>query len=139
MNAITQAQLVFAYGDKHVCRNVHFLSRLNLGIFWCAKRTFYHHCYFEMTDDSMGDTGVYLECKMKFSVPCHGVARNVLVEWYCSIAICRLYAKNNNLSLKPIVDQHLSSTYVTIVPTRPTWDGFPNATLTYASIKAILP
>lgn len=60
MNAITQAQLVFAYGDKHVCRNVHFLSRLNLGIFWCAKRTFYHHCYFEMTDDSMGDTGVYL-------------------------------------------------------------------------------
>lgn len=37
MDTITQAQLVFALGDKNEAHNVHFLSRLNLNPLWGAN------------------------------------------------------------------------------------------------------
>lgn len=66
MDAITQAQLIFAHGDKNEAHNVHFLSRLNLNPIFGAKRTLFHKCYFEMTDDSLCKSGVYLDCILTF-------------------------------------------------------------------------
>ncbi|MEA5128480.1 MAG: hypothetical protein VB074_09865 [Proteiniphilum sp.] len=59
-SAIVQAQLVFTIGDKLFARNTHFVSRLNLAPFWGGKRTLFHHCHFESTDDALAPTGVYL-------------------------------------------------------------------------------
>lgn len=66
MDAITQAQLIFARGDKNQAHNVHFLSRLNLNPIFGAKRTLFNRCYFEMTDDSLCKSGVYLNCGLTF-------------------------------------------------------------------------
>lgn len=66
MDAITQAQLIFARGDKNQAHNVHFLSRLNLNPIFGAKRTLFNGCYFEMTDDSLCKSGVYLNCSLTF-------------------------------------------------------------------------
>lgn len=66
MDAITQAQLIFARGDKNQAHNVHFLSRLNLNPIFGAKRTLFNRCYFEMTDDSLCKSGVYLNCTLTF-------------------------------------------------------------------------
>ena len=65
-NAITQAQLILAYGDKNQAHNVRFLSRLNLNPIFRSKRTLFNKCYFEMTDDSLCDSGVYLDCAFTF-------------------------------------------------------------------------
>lgn len=66
MESITQAQLIFAYGDKNEAHNCRFLSRLNLNPIFGAKRTLFDGCYFEMTDDSLCKSGVYLNCRFGF-------------------------------------------------------------------------
>lgn len=65
-SAIVQAQLVFSNGDKIVARNTHFISRLNLGPFWGSKRTLFESCHFELTDDALNGTAVYLNCTFDF-------------------------------------------------------------------------
>ena len=66
MNAITQAQLLIAHGDKNQAHNVHFLSRLNLCPMSGSKRALFNQCSFEMTDDALCDSGVYLDCNFTF-------------------------------------------------------------------------
>ena len=66
MNAITQAQLLIARGDKNQAHNVHFLSRLNLCPMSGSKRALFNQCYFEMTDDALCESGVYLNCNFTF-------------------------------------------------------------------------
>ncbi|MEL0456523.1 hypothetical protein WJN01_09810 [Flavobacteriaceae bacterium SZ-1-7] len=65
-SAIVQAQLVFSNGDKIVVRNSRFISRLNLGPFWGSKRTLFENCHFEMTDDALNGSAVYLNCTFDF-------------------------------------------------------------------------
>lgn len=65
-SAIVQAQLVFSNGDKVVARNTRFISRLNLGPFWGSKRTLFENCHFEMTDDALNGSAVYLNCTLDF-------------------------------------------------------------------------
>lgn len=65
-SAIVQAQLIFSNGDKVVARNTRFISRLNLGPFWGSKRTLFENCHFEMTDDALNGTAVYLNCTFDF-------------------------------------------------------------------------
>tara|TARA_R110002050_G_scaffold273113_1_gene417069 strand:- start:66738 stop:69293 length:2556 start_codon:yes stop_codon:yes gene_type:complete len=65
-SAIVQAQLVFSNGDKVVVRNSRFVSRLNLGPFWGSKRTLFESCHFEMTDDALNGSAVYLNCTFDF-------------------------------------------------------------------------
>ncbi|WNH09154.1 hypothetical protein [Thalassobellus suaedae] len=65
-SAIVQAQLIFSNGDKVVARNSHFISRLNLGPFWGSKRTLFDSCHFEMTDDALNGSAVYLNCTFDF-------------------------------------------------------------------------
>ena len=64
--AIVQAQLIFSNGDKVFARNTHFVSRLNLGPFWGSKRTLFEGCHFEMTDDALNSSAVYLNCTFDF-------------------------------------------------------------------------
>ena len=66
MNAITQAKLLIARGDKNQAHNVHFLSRLNLCPMSGSKRALFNECYFEMTDDALCESGVYLNCVFSF-------------------------------------------------------------------------
>ncbi|MBD0823750.1 hypothetical protein [Aestuariibaculum marinum] len=65
-SAIVQAQLIFSNGDKVVARNTRFISRLNLGPFWGSKRTLFDGCHFEMTDDALNGSAVYLNCSFDF-------------------------------------------------------------------------
>ncbi|KJD34315.1 hypothetical protein PK35_00370 [Tamlana nanhaiensis] len=65
-SAIVQAQLIFSNGDKIVARNTHFISRLNLGPFWGSKRTLFDKCHFEMTDDALNGSAVYLNSTFEF-------------------------------------------------------------------------
>ena len=60
--AITQAQLAFCHGDRILAENVRFVARLNLCPLSGAKRILFIGCHFECTDDSLTDTGVYLNC-----------------------------------------------------------------------------
>ena len=65
-SAIVQAQLIFSNGDKVVVRNSRFISRLNLGPFWGSERTLFDGCHFEMTDDALNGSAVYLNCTFDF-------------------------------------------------------------------------
>ncbi|MFL1011651.1 hypothetical protein [Flavisericum labens] len=65
-SAIVQAQLVFSNGDKVFVRNSRFISRLNLGPFWGSKRTLFEGCHFEMTDDALNGSAVYLNSTFDF-------------------------------------------------------------------------
>ncbi|MFG6685793.1 hypothetical protein ACGK9U_04365 [Mariniflexile sp. HNIBRBA6329] len=65
-SAIVQAQLIFSNGDKVVARNTRFVSRLNLGPFWGSKRTLFENCHFEMTDDALNGSAVYLNSTLDF-------------------------------------------------------------------------
>lgn len=64
--AIVQAQLVFSNGDKVFVKNSRFISRLNLGPFWGSKRTLFEDCHFEMTDDALNGSAVYLNSTFDF-------------------------------------------------------------------------
>ncbi len=65
-SAIVQAQLIFSNGDKVVARNTRFISRLNLGPFWGSERTLFENCHFEMTDDALNGSAVYLNSTFDF-------------------------------------------------------------------------
>jgi hypothetical protein len=65
-SAIVQAQLIFSNGDKVFARNIRFVSRLNLAPFWGSKRTLFEDCHFEMTDDALNGSAVYLNCNFDF-------------------------------------------------------------------------
>jgi hypothetical protein len=64
--AIVQAQIAICEGDRIWAENVRFISRLNLNPLSTWKRSFFHKCYFESTDDALAPTGVYLGCVFKF-------------------------------------------------------------------------
>lgn len=65
-SAIVQGQLAFSDGDKVLARNCNFISRLNTGPFWGSKRTLFERCHFEMTDDALNGSAVYLNCTFDF-------------------------------------------------------------------------
>ncbi|MDR1678803.1 MAG: hypothetical protein LBR81_03395, partial [Prevotellaceae bacterium] len=65
-NAIVQAQIAICEGDRIWAESVRFISRLNLNPLSTQKRSFFHNCYFESTDDALAPTGVYLGCIFKF-------------------------------------------------------------------------
>lgn len=65
-SAIVQGQLIFSNGDKVVARNTRFISRLNLAPFWGSQRTLFENCHFEMTDDALNGSAVYLNCSFHF-------------------------------------------------------------------------
>lgn len=64
--AIVQAQLIICDGDKIYARNSRFVSRLNLCPFVGGKRVLFDSCHFEMTDDALCGTGVYLNSTFDF-------------------------------------------------------------------------
>lgn len=65
-SAIVQAQLIICDGDKIVARNSRFVSRLNLCPFVGGKRVLFDSCHFEMTDDALCGTAVYLNSTFDF-------------------------------------------------------------------------
>jgi len=66
MDAITQAQLAFADGDRLEAHNCHFISRLNTCPLNGGKRTLFENCHFESTDDALCSNGVYVHCDFDF-------------------------------------------------------------------------
>ena len=65
-SAFVQAQLIHCNGDKIVARNTRFISRLNLCPFVGGKRVLFDQCHFELTDDALCGTGVYLNSTFDF-------------------------------------------------------------------------
>lgn len=63
---IVQAMLILCDGDKIMARNSRFISRLDLCPFVGAKRVLFDRCHFELTDDSLNPTAVYLNCTFEF-------------------------------------------------------------------------
>lgn len=63
---IVQAQLIHTDADKVFAENCHFVSRLNLSPFANGRRALFYRCHFEMTDDALCRTGVYLNCDFDF-------------------------------------------------------------------------
>lgn len=82
---ITQAQISMAYGDRMVCRNTRFISRLNLCPMVGCERIFFERCHFETTDDALNPRGVYLDCTFDFygSRPTGGTDRTGMVFLDC--------------------------------------------------------
>ncbi len=68
-SAIVQAQLVICNSDRVICRNVHFISRLNTCNFVGARRALFERCHIECTDDALCGRGVYLGCTFTFFAP----------------------------------------------------------------------
>lgn len=62
-DAIVQAQLVIANGDRYAARRCRFISRLNLCPFAGARHADFYDCYFECTDDALCGTGTYRRCR----------------------------------------------------------------------------
>lgn len=66
-DAIVQAQLgICTDTDRLLADNCRFISRLNLCPFVGARRSLYHNCYFECTDDALSGSAVYLGCRFTF-------------------------------------------------------------------------
>lgn len=65
---VTQCQLGSYSGDKLYCRNVAFISRLNMMPFVSNARALYVDCHMESTDDSLNGSSkaVYLNCDFDF-------------------------------------------------------------------------
>lgn len=65
---VTQCQLGSYSGDKLYCKNVSFISRLNMMPFVSSKRALYVDCHMESTDDSLNGSSqaVYLNCDFDF-------------------------------------------------------------------------
>ena len=68
-SAIVQAQLAICNSDRVFCRNVRFISRLNLCNFAGAGRALFLGCHMECTDDALCGTGVYKDCTLEFYAP----------------------------------------------------------------------
>jgi len=64
--AITQAHVGYVHGDRISCRNVRFISRLNMNPLNGARRIFYDNCHMECTDDALVGNGVYYRCTLDF-------------------------------------------------------------------------
>ncbi|WP_372772683.1 hypothetical protein [Mangrovibacterium sp.] len=88
-SAIVQAQLIFSNGDKVLARNCNFISRLNTGPFWGSKRTLFDRCHFEMTDDALNGSAVYLNCTFDFfsGKPFWGTSGTGAVFLNCDIRV----------------------------------------------------
>lgn len=86
-SAIVQAQLIHCNGDKIVARNTRFISRLNLCPFVGAKRVLFDACHFELTDDALSGTGVYLNSTFDFysSKPFYWTRGTGAVFLHCDI------------------------------------------------------
>lgn len=64
--AIVQAQLAIAHGDRYRMKNCRFISRLNLCPFVGPRHVDFENCYFECTDDALCGTGTYRRCRFTF-------------------------------------------------------------------------
>lgn len=60
--ALTQAQLAIVKGDKVEAHNCRFVGRQNASPLNGARRTLFEKCYFEIADDALCGTAVYLDC-----------------------------------------------------------------------------
>lgn len=60
---MTQAQIAIAEGDCFEAHNVRFIGRLKACPLNGAKRTLFNKCYFEMSDDALCGSCVFLDCK----------------------------------------------------------------------------
>lgn len=96
-NDITQCQLGLYNGDKLYCKNVSFISRLNMNPFISSKRAFYESCHFESTDDALNGSSnsVYLNCDFDFyaSKPWYSSSGSTLLN--CEFNIVHI---NNSVS-----------------------------------------
>lgn len=65
---VTQCQLGTYSGDKLYCKNVSFISRLNMMPFVSSARALYENCHLESTDDALNGSSkaVYLNCSFDF-------------------------------------------------------------------------
>lgn len=97
-NDITQCQLGSYSGDKLYCKNVAFISRLNMNPFVSSARAFYEDCHFESTDDALNGSAdsVYLNCDFDFyaSKPWYSSSGSTLLN--CQFNIVHI---NNNDTL----------------------------------------
>lgn len=87
MDAITQAQLAFADGDRLEAHNCRFISRLNTCPLNGGKRTLFENCHFESTDDALCSNGVYIHCDFDFygTMPFGHTNKNGAVMFDCDL------------------------------------------------------
>ncbi|MBP5277252.1 MAG: hypothetical protein J6Z18_01995, partial [Prevotella sp.] len=87
MDAITQAQLAFADGDRLEAHNCRFISRLNTCPLNGGKRTIFENCHFESTDDALCSNGVYVHCDFDFygTMPFGHTNKNGAVMFDCDL------------------------------------------------------
>ncbi len=87
MDAITQAQLAFADGDRLEAHNCWFISRLNTCPLNGGKRTLFENCHFESTDDALCSNGVYIHCDFDFygTMPFGHTNKNGAVMFDCDL------------------------------------------------------
>lgn len=86
-DAIVQAQLIIANGDRYKVRNCRFISRLNLCPFVGPTSVVFDNCYFESTDDALCGTGIYRHCRFTFfsGKPFYSTSRQGAVQMDCDI------------------------------------------------------
>ena len=89
-NAITQAQVSFAHGDRIYAENVRFVARLNLCNLGGSKRCIFVNCHTESTDDSLNGNAVYLnsDCDFYGRLPFGGTSRYGTVFLNSDLNIC---------------------------------------------------
>ncbi len=89
---VTQCQLGTYSGDKLYCKNVSFVSRLNMMPFVSSARALYENCHLESTDDALNGSSkaVYLNCSFDFyaSKPWYSSAGATLLN--CDINIVHI-------------------------------------------------
>lgn len=86
-DAIVQAQLIIAQGERYRAKNCRFISRLNLCPFAGPKSVVFDNCYFECTDDALCGTGIYRHCRFTFfsGKPFYSTSRQGAVMMDCDI------------------------------------------------------
>ncbi len=89
MDAITQAQLAFADGDRLEAHHCRFVSRLNTCPLNGGKRTLFESCHFESTDDALCSNGVYVQCDFDFygTMPFGHTNKNGAVMFDCDFHV----------------------------------------------------
>lgn len=96
-NAITQAQVSFAHGDRVYAENVRFMARLNLCNLSGARRAVFVNCHTESTDDSLNGSAVYINCTCDFygQLPFGGTHRYGTVFLGSDFTVCHSYNGQN--------------------------------------------
>jgi len=96
-NAITQAQVSMAQGDRIYAENVRFMARLNLCNLSGAKRVVFVRCHTESTDDSLNGNGVYIDCSCDFwgQLPFGGTSRYGTVFLNSDLNVMHTYNGQN--------------------------------------------